>query len=63
MLELLRLCLEDEQICEYIYELPPPTYQYARFSDWFEPFATNYRAHLIDKSQRYSFEVQNKTNI
>lgn len=41
LFELLNLCIEDEEICAYIYNMPPPTHQYARYCDWFESFATN----------------------
>ena len=33
--ELLQWCIQDDKICEFIYKLPPPCYQFARFSDWF----------------------------
>ena len=36
MLEIISLCLEDSEICEYIYAQPSPTYQFARYIDWFE---------------------------
>jgi len=65
MLEVLQLCVQDAQICEYIYKLPPPTYQYSRYCDWFEPFASEQRTHLIEQSQRYSVyqDLQNKSNV
>ena len=54
MLDILEQCVEDDLMCEYIYKLPPPTYQYSRFCDWFEPFATEQRAHFIEQSNRYT---------
>ena len=45
--EVLNLCIEDEEICEYIYNMPPPSYQFARYCDWFEPFAIEQREHFI----------------
>jgi len=54
LLELVSMCIEDEEICEYIYNLPPPTYQYARYCDWFETFCTEQRNYLIEQSQRFT---------
>lgn len=36
--DLLLLCTRDDEICEFIYNMPPPTFQYARFSDWFSEY-------------------------
>lgn len=36
--ELLSLMKKDKVIARYIYHLPPPTYQSARFTDWFRPY-------------------------
>lgn len=36
--DLLSLCLKDRQICEYVYKCAPPSYQYARYSDWFRGY-------------------------
>ena len=33
--ELLYLCINDDTICRYVYNMAPHTYQYARYSDWF----------------------------
>ena len=52
--EIVSLCLEDDEICEYIYNQPPPTYQYARYTDWFESFCIEQRNQLIEQSQRYT---------
>ena len=64
MLEIISLCLEDSDICEYIYAQPSPTYQYTRYIDWFEPFATEQRDHLVESNQRFSYQdSQTKDNI
>ena len=36
--EILHLCIEDDAICKYVYEMAPPTLQYARYSDFFQPY-------------------------
>lgn len=63
--DLLQLCCEDDEICEFIYAQPPPTYQYARFSDWFEPFARDQRAYYVEQSSKYATyqDLQVKANI
>lgn len=33
--DLMSLCLKDEVINKYIYDLPPPSFQYQRYVDWF----------------------------
>ena len=44
------MCIEDAELCEYLYKQPPVTYQYARFMDWFEPFATEQRTYFVEQS-------------
>ena len=63
--EIVSLCLEDDEICEYIYNQPPPTYQYARYTDWFESFCVEQRNQLIDQLQRYTTyqDMQSKESI
>ena len=66
LLELVSLCIEDEEICEYIYTQPPPTYQYARYPDWFETFAREHRAHQAEQNARFSAyhqDIQSKDNV
>ena len=29
---------KDNEIARYLYNLPGPSYQYSRFTDWFRPF-------------------------
>jgi len=38
--ELIGLCLTDDVILKYVYDLPPQTYQFARFIDFARPFIT-----------------------
>jgi len=38
--ELISLCLTDDVICNYVYHLPPQTYQFARLTDFARPFIT-----------------------
>merc|ERR1712226_1170666 len=37
---LIALCLDDDVICKYVYDLPPQTYQFSRFIDFARPFIT-----------------------
>jgi len=37
--EVLHLACADEDLFKYIYDTKPPTYQFARFTDWFYDFA------------------------
>lgn len=32
------MCLKDPTIARYIYTMAPHTYQYARYTDWFENY-------------------------
>lgn len=36
--DLCSLSLKDEVIAKYLYELPPPSWMYARYIDWFGEF-------------------------
>lgn len=35
---LLSLCVKDREIARFVYNAPPPTYQHARYSDWFKSY-------------------------
>ena len=64
MHEIISMCIEDEEICDYIYHMPAPTHQYTRYCDWFEPFCLEQRVHLIEQSQRFqNFNMQDRENI
>ena len=39
LLELLYLCVADTDICRFVYNMESPTYQHARYSDWFHEYA------------------------
>jgi len=39
--DLLSLCAKDDDIARFIYNTAPPTYQNARFSDWFRGYLQN----------------------
>ena len=43
---LLSLCNKDETIARYLYTLPPPSYQGARFIDWIVPYMKHQRTEL-----------------
>lgn len=36
--ELLSLMKKEPEVAQYIYKMPPVTYQFARYTDWFKPY-------------------------
>ena len=42
--ELLSVMKKDKDIASYVYHLPPPTYQGARFTDWIRPYLEDQQA-------------------
>lgn len=38
--DLTKVMLKDRSVMQYIAELPAPTYQFARFTDWITPYVT-----------------------
>lgn len=36
---LIEMCLDDDDVAEFIYKSPSPSLQYARYPDWFFPYA------------------------
>jgi len=36
--DLISLSLKDVEIARYVYRQAPPSYQYARYSDWFKGY-------------------------
>ena len=44
--EMVHLCLSDDTICRYIYTMQSPTFQYARYSDWFFTYAEQQKKHI-----------------
>ena len=38
LLELIYMCLEDDDVMQYVYECPAPTAQHAKYTDWFFPY-------------------------
>jgi hypothetical protein len=45
--ELLYLCVNDDTICRYVYNMKPHSYQYARYSDWFWSYANDQLKHIV----------------
>eukprot|EP01022_Parablepharisma_sp_SALTPOND_P025670 TRINITY_DN602_c1_g1_i1.p1 TRINITY_DN602_c1_g1~~TRINITY_DN602_c1_g1_i1.p1 ORF type:complete len:1870 (-),score=221.62 TRINITY_DN602_c1_g1_i1:13785-19394(-) len=41
---ILSLMVKSPAAFQYVTSLPPPTYQFAKYSDWFKPFVQNYRS-------------------
>ena len=48
--ELLQLMDEDKEIAKFVAQSSPPTYEYARYTDWFRPFIESY----IEDLRRFS---------
>lgn len=46
VLEVIHLACADDDLCRYIYAIDPPTYQHARYTDWFYQYAVEQRAHV-----------------
>ena len=51
---LLWLMHESEAVFDWVFRAAPPTYQHARYSDWFEPFIKNYIADFKKYQSAYS---------
>lgn len=34
--DIFSLCIKDEVIADYIYNMPPPSFQFTRYIEWFE---------------------------
>jgi hypothetical protein len=49
---LLEIIVENQFLSEYVFNLDPPTYQYARFTDWFRPYL-NKRIKEIKRNMQY----------
>lgn len=43
---LLKLCVQDPLICNYVYNCAPPTYSYANYCGWFKSYFNTHRAEL-----------------
>ena len=48
--DLISLCLKDIDIARYIYRQAPPSYQYARYSDWFRSYIETQQMELEKSS-------------
>jgi len=54
--DLLSLCAKDDEIARFIYNTAPPTYQHARFSDWFRGYLQNQMEEVNSKNlSTYSY--------
>jgi hypothetical protein len=64
--DLMSLCLKDDMICKYIYNLPPPSYQYQRYVDWFGVYIDDIKTEndkMGQNSVSNSPYLQNKINL
>ena len=57
--EMLHLMIKDDVIARFVYNTPPHTYQFARFSDWFRGYLENQRTDT-ERSQGYNSYFKNK---
>jgi len=51
--DLISLCIKDEVIAKFIYNMPPPSYQMARYTDWFWDYIETQRQEH-EKYDQYS---------
>ena len=59
--EMLSLIAKDNAIQEFVFGLIPPSYQYARYTDWMKNYLDNAKAEL-DKNAQYGYAL-NKLEI
>ena len=57
--EMLHLMIKDDVIARFVYNTPPHTYQFARFTDWFRNYLENQRQDT-ERSQGYNSYFKNK---
>lgn len=57
--EMLSLMASDDAIGRFVYQTPPHTYQFARFTDWFAYYLENQRQDT-EKSSSYNSYFKNK---
>lgn len=53
--EIIELCIDDDAIFNYVYNMKPHTYQYARFLDWLIPYIDDRADHLAKQTYRSIF--------
>jgi len=61
LLSLLNIIASDDYVAEHFSNIPGPTYQYARYTDWIKPYLNE---QLIDARKGYagSFSAQKEEN-
>ena len=57
--EMLHLMIKDDVIARFVYNTPPHTYQFARFTDWFRNYLENQKQDT-ERSQSYNSYFKNK---
>jgi len=57
--EMLHLMIKDDVIARFVYNTPPHTYQFARFTDWFRNYLENQKQDT-ERSQGYNSYFKNK---
>jgi len=61
--ELLSLMRKDRVVADFVYQLPPHTYQYARFADWFRPYLEEQLADQSKSSVATTQYFRNKHDL
>jgi hypothetical protein len=56
---MLSLMAKDDDISRFVYNTTPPTYQYARFTDWFRVYLENQHTDT-ERSANYNSFFKNK---
>jgi hypothetical protein len=58
--DLLSLCVKDQDIARFVYRTAPPTYQYARYSDWFRGYIEGQKSELDNTNMSTYSYYQNR---
>ena len=54
------MMMQDANICKYVYEMPGPTYQYARYIDWIADYVPDQKRRL---QQGTDMTIHSEENI
>lgn len=46
---LVEMCVEDPAVARYVFRQPAPSLQFARYSDWFFPYAEALKAATLNQ--------------
>lgn len=60
---LFTIALKNKVLMDYLQQLPPPTYQYARYYDWIEEYIESYRSYTSSWNTSYSTGYSNQPSV